>query len=53
MEIIKQRSLINKTDHGKWLLSDWIGENALLKLATINIEMKMSDLYHKVKFDEI
>jgi Uma2 family endonuclease len=42
----------NKTDHGKWLLSDWIGENALLKLATINIEIKISDLYRKVKFDE-
>jgi Uma2 family endonuclease len=42
----------NKTNDDKWLLSDWIGENAVFQLTTMNIPIKMSDLYRKVKFAE-
>lgn len=42
----------NKTNDGKWLLSDCIGENAVLKLTTVDIEIKMQDLYRRVKFEE-
>lgn len=41
-----------KTEDGHWLLSDYDGEDAVLKLKTVPFEISLKDLYDKVTFSE-
>lgn len=41
----------NKNEQGKWLLTDYYGEEAFLKLESINLEISLKELYTKVNFD--
>ena len=40
-----------KNSQGQWLLTEFIGEDAVLKLQTIDFELAFKDLYKRVKFD--
>ncbi|MBL1210607.1 Uma2 family endonuclease [Geminocystis sp. GBBB08] len=39
-----------KTPENKWLLTDYIGEDATVKLESINLEISLKTLYKKVNF---
>jgi Uma2 family endonuclease len=41
-----------KTKDGKWLLSEYEGEDSALKLSSINFEISLNDLYSGVSFEE-
>lgn len=41
-----------KTGDSRWLFSETEGEEAILKLNTINFEITLTDLYDKVTFDD-
>lgn len=40
-----------KNSQGQWLLTEFIGEDAVLKLQTIDFELAFTDLYKRVKFE--
>lgn len=40
----------NKTNEGKWLLSEYQGENAVLSLVSVNFEITFDELYEGVIF---
>ena len=40
----------NKTNKGKWLLSEYQGENAILSLVSVNFEITFDELYEGVIF---
>jgi Uma2 family endonuclease len=40
-----------KTNDGHWLLTDYDGEDAVLKLKTVPFEIMLKDLYDKVAFE--
>lgn len=42
-----------KTDGGHWLLTDYDGEDAVLKLTTVPFEISLKDLYDKVISGEV
>ena len=52
--------LVDQTDYGieqyakqadgKWILSDYVGEDAILKLESVNFEISLRDLYKRVTF---
>lgn len=42
-----------KTEGSKWIFSETEGEEAILKLNTIDFEISLTDLYDKVNFDEL
>jgi len=39
-----------KQANGKWILADCMGEDALLKLESVNFEISLRDLYKRVTF---
>ncbi|MBD2318425.1 Uma2 family endonuclease [Phormidium tenue] len=39
-----------KRNDGKWVLSDYVGEDAILKLESVNFEISLRDLYKRVTF---
>lgn len=39
-----------KGDNGKWTLSDYLGEDAILKLESVDFEISLRDLYKRVTF---
>jgi Uma2 family endonuclease len=39
-----------KQADGKWILSDYVGEDAILKLESVNFEISLRDLYKRVTF---
>ena len=41
-----------KTQEGKWLLTEYEGETAAVKLETIDFEISLKDLYEGVNFDD-
>lgn len=41
----------NKTNEGKWLLSEYQGENAVLSLVSVNFEITFDELYERVIFN--
>lgn len=40
-----------QTETGKWLLSEYRGEDSKLSLKFIDFEINLADLYDKIKFD--
>jgi Uma2 family endonuclease len=42
-----------KTDDGHWLLTDYDGEDSILKLKTVPFEISLKDLYDKVIVAEV
>jgi Uma2 family endonuclease len=42
----------NKTNEGKWLLTEYEGENAILSLISVNLDITFQELYEGVNFDE-
>lgn len=43
----------NKTEEGKWLLTEYEGEQEILSLTSVNFELSFSDLYEGVDFEVI
>jgi len=41
-----------KNEQGKWVLSDYYGEDAILKLESINLEISLKELYKRVDFND-
>ncbi|MFM7888539.1 MAG: hypothetical protein ACKPCM_18020 [Pseudanabaena sp.] len=39
-----------KQADGKWILADYVGEDAVLKLESVNFEISLMDLYKRVVF---
>ena len=39
-----------KQANGKWLLADYVGEDAVLKLESVDFEISLMDLYKRVAF---
>jgi Uma2 family endonuclease len=39
-----------KQPDGKWILTDYVGEDAVLKLESVNFEISLMDLYKRVVF---
>jgi Uma2 family endonuclease len=37
-------------DSGKWVLTEYLGADAVLKLSSLSFEMALSELYERVKF---
>jgi Uma2 family endonuclease len=42
----------NKTEEGKWLLSEYMGVNSTLSLISVNFQIYFPDLYENVIFDK-
>lgn len=42
----------SKTEAGKWLLSEYEGEDSIIKLASVNFELKLSEIYTGVDFSQ-
>ncbi len=40
-----------KTSQNEWLLKDYRGENAIIKLDSIHLDISLKELYKKVKFN--
>jgi Uma2 family endonuclease len=40
-----------KTDDNKWVLSEYDGADAVLKLSCVEFEMRLSDIYDRVDFE--
>lgn len=40
-----------KQDSGKWLLTEYVGENSILSLESVNFEISLQDLYKRVVFE--
>ncbi|MDY6938115.1 MAG: Uma2 family endonuclease [Cyanobacteriota bacterium] len=41
-----------KVDDRQWLLTDWSGEDAVLSLKSVAVEIALSDLYKRVNFQQ-
>ena len=41
-----------KNDQNQWVLTELTGEEAILKLVSVNFEIRLADLYQRVKFEE-
>ncbi|MEL6321403.1 MAG: Uma2 family endonuclease [Cyanobacteria bacterium J06626_14] len=41
-----------KNDRGQWVLTELTGADAVLRLASVNFELQLADLYKRVNFDE-
>jgi Uma2 family endonuclease len=39
-----------KVDHHQWLLTEWIGEDAILPLKSVVVEIALKNLYERVLF---
>jgi hypothetical protein len=39
-----------KQTNGQWILDDYVGENAVLKLESVDFEISLMDLYKRVAF---
>jgi len=39
-----------KQANGKWLLADYVGKDAVLKLESVDFEISLMDLYKRVAF---
>lgn len=54
--LIEQNScrveLYKKVNERQWLLTEFIGKDAIVELETLNFQLHLSDLYKRVKFDE-
>jgi Uma2 family endonuclease len=42
----------NKTNEGKWLLTEYEGENSILSLISVNFDITFHELYEGVTFNE-
>jgi Uma2 family endonuclease len=42
---------VKQTD-GKWLLSDWEGEQVILRLSSLNFQISFQELYQRVTWEE-
>lgn len=42
----------NKTQEGKWLLSEYMGVNSILSLNSVEFQISFSELYENVVFDK-
>lgn len=42
----------NKTDEGKWLLSEYEGASSVLSLVSVNLNITFEEIYEGVTFDE-
>jgi len=40
-----------KQNDGRWIITEYLGEDALLKLESINFQISLSDLYKRIVFD--
>jgi len=40
-----------KTEQNEWLLKDYRGENSIVQLSSLNLNISLNELYKKVKFD--
>jgi Uma2 family endonuclease len=40
-----------KVDSHQWLLTEWLGEDAVLELRSISLQIALKDLYHRVSFN--
>lgn len=43
----------SKTEDGKWLLTEYEGENAVLALSVVEFELALTDLYDGSNFDDV
>lgn len=54
--LIEQKSyrveFCKKVNERQWLLTEFIGKDAIVELETVNVQLHLSDLYKRVKFDE-
>ncbi|WP_017303956.1 Uma2 family endonuclease [Spirulina subsalsa] len=54
--LIDQKShrveLYRKVGERQWLFTEFIGKDAIVELEIINLQLHLSDLYKRVKFDE-
>lgn len=54
--LIEQNSyrveLCKKVGEHQWLLTEFMGKDAIVELETVNFQLHLSDLYKRVKFDE-
>jgi hypothetical protein len=41
-----------KQNDGRWILTEYLGQDAVLKLETIDFEISLRDLYKRVFFEE-
>jgi Uma2 family endonuclease len=41
-----------KNDQGKWVLTDYRGAETIVKLESLNFEISLQELYHKVDFNQ-
>ena len=41
-----------KQNDGRWIITEYLGEDALLKLESINFQISLSDLYKRIVFDK-
>jgi Uma2 family endonuclease len=42
----------NKTNEGKWLLTEYEGENSVLALISVDLEITLQEVYEGVTFNE-
>jgi Uma2 family endonuclease len=40
-----------KVDRHQWLLTEWLGENAVMQLRSASVQIPLKDLYHRVSFN--
>jgi Uma2 family endonuclease len=54
--LIEQKSyrveLCKKVGERQWLLTEFIGKDAIVELETVSFQLHLSDLYKRVRFDE-
>lgn len=48
---VKRAACYTKQDNGSWVLRDFIGEDALIILSSIDCQLVMEDIYDKVEFE--
>lgn len=49
---IPHAMLFQRQTDGSWLMHDFIGLESVLSLESIGCEMKLADIYHKIKFKQ-
>ncbi|WP_310483192.1 Uma2 family endonuclease [Chamaesiphon sp. VAR_48_metabat_403] len=40
-----------KVDSHQWLLTEWLGEDAVMQLQSASVQIPLKDLYHRVSFN--
>jgi Uma2 family endonuclease len=40
-----------KTSEGKWLLTEYESEDAVIRLSSIDLEISLKDIYKRVNFE--